>query len=108
MRGMVITMARKMHRETWDHNRRRCNVSTPGLDSDSKDKAISSLVDMRVLLPGGGILGSVDELLVDIRSGRISYVVARCPDGRRKTISWDRVKCQGGNLQMRDCTREAP
>ncbi|MCB1691099.1 MAG: PRC-barrel domain-containing protein [Halioglobus sp.] len=76
-------------------------MSTPGHDSDSKDKAISSLVDMRVLLPGGGILGSVDELLVDMRSGRISYLVARRPDGRRKTIPWHLVSCEGGNFRLR-------
>ena len=76
-------------------------MSAPGQDRDSKDKAISSLVDMRVLLPGGGILGSVDELLVDMRSGRISYLVARRPDGRRKTIPWHLVSCEGGNFRLR-------
>ena len=94
-------MARNMHRKTRDHNRRRCSLSTPGQDRDSRGKAISSLVDMRVLLPGGGILGSVDELLVDMRSGRISYLVARCPDGRRRTIAWHLVSCEGGYFRMR-------
>ncbi len=73
----------------------------------SESKAISSLVDMQVLHPGGKFLGSVDELLVDIRSGRITYVIARCRDGRRKTIPWHLVQCQGGNLRLRACAGEA-
>jgi sporulation protein YlmC with PRC-barrel domain len=83
-------------------------VNEYGQGRNSGRKAISSLVDMRVILPGGGTLGRVDELLVDIRSGRITYVVARCRDGSRKTIPWHLVKCQGGNLKLRDCTGEAP
>lgn len=77
-------------------------------DIASEGRAISSLVDMRVLLPGGGTLGRVDELLVDIRSGRITYVVARCRDGRRKTIPWRLIKCQGGNFMLKVLTGNPP
>jgi sporulation protein YlmC with PRC-barrel domain len=63
--------------------------------------AISSLVDTRILQPGGALLGRVDELLIDLRSGRVTHIVAKCPDGGRRVIPWHLVECRGQLFRLR-------
>ena len=64
------------------------------------DKAISSMVDLKIQQPGGELLGTVDEFLVETRSGRISYVIARCGNGERKTIPWRLLHCAGNEFRL--------
>ncbi len=62
---------------------------------------ISSLVDNRILQPGGALLGSVDELLIDLRSGRITHIIARCRNGQRRAIPWHLVECRDRMFRLR-------
>jgi sporulation protein YlmC with PRC-barrel domain len=85
-----------------------CARSTEGMtmkQSKSRhagpDRAISSMVDLKVLHPGGELLGLVDELLIDSRSGRIAYVIAGCLDGHRHTIPWQDVHFTGNAFRLR-------
>lgn len=64
------------------------------------ERSISSMVDLRILQPGGELLGMVDELLIDPHSGRIAYVIARCGNGERKTIPWRLLHCAGNEFRL--------
>ena len=58
------------------------------------------MVDLRILQPGGELLGTVDELLIDPHSGRIAYVIARCANGDRKAIPWRLLHCAGNEFRL--------
>jgi sporulation protein YlmC with PRC-barrel domain len=61
----------------------------------------SSLIDMKLVTRDGDLLGSVDELLIELESGRIAYVIVQCRDGRRLTIPWQGVECEPGQFRLR-------
>ena len=63
---------------------------------------ISRLVDSVVRLPGGTPMGEVDELLVDLRTGRVTYIIVQTPQGDRRQIPWSSVTFRDGAFKL--CT----
>lgn len=63
-------------------------------------KQVSNLIDMKLVTREGGLLGRVDELLIEQESGRIAYIVAEYRDGKRRTIPWNRVECEAGVFRL--------
>ncbi len=82
-------------------NKQWCIVSDFRCERAAGSGTISSLVDTRILQPGGAVLGRVDELLIDLRSGRVTHIVASCPDGGRRVIPWHLVECRGKMFRLR-------
>jgi sporulation protein YlmC with PRC-barrel domain len=62
---------------------------------------LSGLVDARVQSSDGAYLGIVDELLVDLRTGRIEYLLAIDARGRRRQIRWSAIEVRDGAFVLR-------
>lgn len=67
---------------------------------------LSPLVDATVRGPDGEALGVVDELLVDLTSGRIEYVVVAGPGGRRLQLPWQSVRVDAAGFRFRGEPRD--
>lgn len=71
------------------------------MSESPRDKAqdvgeISQLVDAVVRWPSETPMGEVDELLVDLHTGRVTYLIVQTPSGERQQIPWSSVKfCDG-------------
>lgn len=46
-------------------------------------------------------VGEVDELLLDLNSGRIAFVVVETPDDGRRQIPWSAVAYRDGEFRLR-------
>jgi len=57
---------------------------------------LSGLVDATLHGRNGELLGVVDELLVDLESGRIEYLLATAPGGGRLQLRWQSVAIRDG------------
>lgn len=68
-------------------------------------ETISGLVDARILYRNDALFGFVDELLVDLNSGRIAYIIGRRKDGSRTSIPWCQLEYYRGNFRFRDFAR---
>jgi len=51
-------------------------------------KQLSELVDTKVVDASGEPIGSVDELILDTRSGRIDRIIVKTPDLTRFSHDW--------------------
>jgi len=54
-----------------------------------------------MLYSTGAVLGVVDELLVDLHSGHIAYLIALCRNGDRRIIPWAQVEYCGGDFRLK-------
>lgn len=62
---------------------------------------ISQVIEAALRLPDGRLLGYVDELLIDLGSGRIEYVMARGLHGQRLRFSWGAIAVKGNGFVLR-------
>ncbi len=62
---------------------------------------ISHLVDADLRRSNGDLLGVVDELLVDLGSGRIEYVLATGLRGQRLRFHWSSISVRDGSFTVR-------
>lgn len=57
----------------------------------TETKAISNLVEAELRASDGQLLGIVDELLIDLHTGRIEYVLAAGVRGQRLQFPWSSI-----------------
>lgn len=62
---------------------------------------ISHIIEATLRQPNGTLLGHVDELLIDLASGRIEYVMARSVNGQRLRYHWDAISVDAGGFILR-------
>ena len=62
---------------------------------------ISNIVAAELRHADGKLRGVVDELLVDLHSGRIEYVLAAGPRGQRLQFPWSSITVEQGNFVLR-------
>jgi hypothetical protein len=62
---------------------------------------ISSIVEADLHHANGDLLGVVDELLVDLPSGRIEYVLATGLQGQRLQFPWNTITVEQGSFVLR-------
>lgn len=62
---------------------------------------ISRLVEAQLHDHRGSLLGIVDELLIDLRSGRIEYVLAIGLRGQRLRFPWSSIAIQDQGFVLR-------
>jgi sporulation protein YlmC with PRC-barrel domain len=59
---------------------------------------LSDLLDVRLHSRDGDLIGVVDELLIDLRTGRVEYLLATSADGRRLQFRWESVAIHNGGF----------
>lgn len=64
-------------------------------------KQLSELVDTKVVDPSGETVGSVDELVVNCKTGRIERVIVKTPDRMRFSLNWADVVVRGQQFTMK-------
>ncbi|MFW6092845.1 MAG: PRC-barrel domain-containing protein [Pseudomonadota bacterium] len=62
---------------------------------------ISRLVEADLRRSNGDLLGVVDELLIDLDSGRIEYVLATGLRGQRLRFHWSSISVENGSFTVR-------
>jgi hypothetical protein len=62
---------------------------------------ISKMVEADLRHASGELLGVVDELLIDLQSGRIEYVLATGVRGQRLQFPWSSVTVEEGTFVLR-------
>jgi len=62
---------------------------------------ISNIVEADLRDRSGELIGVVDELLIDLESGRIDYVLARGLRGERLQYPWKSVTVEHGTFVLR-------
>jgi len=71
--------------------------SSPASDSTP----ISNIVEADLRDRSGDLIGVVDELLIDLESGRIEYVLARGVRGERMQYPWKSITVERGGFVLR-------
>jgi hypothetical protein len=61
---------------------------------------ISNIVEADLRLTNGDLLGVVDELLIDLESGRIEYVLATGVHGQRLQFPWSAITVEAGTFVL--------
>jgi hypothetical protein len=61
---------------------------------------ISRVVDAELRSSSGDLLGVVDELLIDLHSGRIEYVLASGLRGQRLRFHWSSISVRDGAFRV--------
>jgi hypothetical protein len=74
------------------------SVSNDEQQTTSTAAELSGLVDAVVRLPTGSLLGHIEELLLNLRSGRIDYLIVRVSNGERRPIPWGAVEFRDGEF----------
>ena len=82
--------------------RRTCN-GAPMMKAGrhSQTTPISNIVEADLRHANGDLLGVVDELLIDLKSGRIEYVLASGIRGQRLQFPWSSIRVEGGSFMLR-------
>lgn len=62
---------------------------------------ISNMVEADLRHANGELLGEVDELLVDLGSGRIAYVLATGLRGQRLRFPWTSIAVEDGSFVLK-------
>jgi len=62
---------------------------------------ISNIVEADLRDHSGDLIGVVDELLIDLQSGRIEYVLARGLRGQRMQYPWQSITVEQGSFVLR-------
>lgn len=72
------------------------------MNSTSKTPAtpISHIVEADLHHANGDLLGVVDELLIDLDSGRIEYVLASGVRGQRLQFPWAAISVKNGSFML--------
>lgn len=61
---------------------------------------ISRIIDGTLRYANGEFLGEVDELLIDLDSGRIDYVIAVNARGQRLRFPWTSISIEGNSFVL--------
>ncbi|MDZ7669355.1 MAG: PRC-barrel domain-containing protein [Gammaproteobacteria bacterium] len=61
---------------------------------------ISRIIDGTLRHANGKLLGYVDELLIDLDSGRIEYVIALSVRGQRLRFPWASISVEGNSFVL--------
>lgn len=64
-------------------------------------KQLSELVDTKVVDANGEPIGSVDELILNTRSGRIDRIIVKTPDLTRFSLNWADLIVRGNEFMVR-------
>jgi sporulation protein YlmC with PRC-barrel domain len=70
------------------------------MKAGSSATPISSLVEAELRDSSGALLGMVDELLIDLHSGRIEYVLAVGMRGQRLQFPWRSISLKHGSFWL--------
>lgn len=62
---------------------------------------ISNIVEADLRHANGDLLGTVDELLIDLQSGRIEYLLATGLRGQRLQFPWSSIRVKDGSFVLR-------
>ena len=71
------------------------------MSSDRHATPISRIVERDLRRADGELLGRVDELLVDLQSGRIEYVLAVGRHSQRLQFPWSSIMLKNGSFVLR-------
>jgi sporulation protein YlmC with PRC-barrel domain len=63
---------------------------------------LSNLVEAKVRRQDGQLIGVVDELLIDLQTGRIEYLLATDVHGQRISLRWDALDVREGVFILDD------
>lgn len=66
--------------------------------SNNTTMPISNLIDGELRRADGVSLGVVDELLIDLHSGRVEYLIARGRRGERRRYHWHAISVIQGRF----------
>jgi sporulation protein YlmC with PRC-barrel domain len=64
-------------------------------------KQLSELVDTRVVDTNGEAVGSVDELVLNCKTGKIDRVIVKTPDRTRFSLNWADLIIRGHQFIMK-------
>lgn len=70
------------------------------MNAGSETAPISNLVEAELRDRNGALLGVVDELLIDLCSGRIEYVLAAGVRGQRLQFPWSSISLERGGFRL--------
>jgi hypothetical protein len=70
------------------------------IKTGSKTTPITNLVEAELRDGSGALLGVVDELLIDLHSGRIEYVLAAGTRGQRLQFPWQSISLEHGGFRL--------
>jgi sporulation protein YlmC with PRC-barrel domain len=63
---------------------------------------LSNMVEAKVRRHDGELVGVVDELLIDLQTGRIEYLLATSVHGQRLSLRWDALDVREGVFILAD------
>jgi len=61
---------------------------------------LSRIIDGTVQHANGELLGSIDELLIDLASGRIEYIIVTSTRGQRLRFPWSSITIEGQSFVL--------
>jgi hypothetical protein len=61
---------------------------------------LSNMVEATVRRHDGELIGVVDELLIDLQTGRVEYLLATDVHGQRLSLRWDAIDVRGGTFVL--------
>lgn len=64
-------------------------------------KQLSELIDTRVLDANGEPIGSVDELVLNTRTGKVDRIIVKTPDRTRFSLNWADLVVRGHQFIMK-------
>ncbi len=64
-------------------------------------KQLSEIVDTKVVDPSGETVGSVDELVLNCKTGSIDRVIVKTPDRMRFSLDWEDLIIRGHQFIMK-------
>ena len=70
-------------------------------DVDKRNAPISRMVDARLYSGTGNLLGTIDELIIDLDAGRIRYVLVAGLAGQRYRFPWDALVVERDRFVLR-------
>lgn len=69
--------------------------------TDRRATPISNIIEADLRASDGELLGVVEELLIDLHSGRIEYVLAVGLRGQRLRFPWSSITVENGSFVLR-------
>tara|TARA_Y100001933_G_scaffold99596_1_gene100033 strand:- start:3958 stop:4242 length:285 start_codon:yes stop_codon:yes gene_type:complete len=68
---------------------------------EKRNAPISRVIDAGLYSRAGNRLGTIDELVIDLDSGRIRYVLVAGVTGQRYRFPWEAVRLQRDRFVLR-------
>jgi sporulation protein YlmC with PRC-barrel domain len=68
---------------------------------EKRNAPISRMIDARLYSRTGNPLGTIDELIIDLDSGRVRYLLVAGVGGRRYRFPWEAVLVQRNGFVLR-------